>query len=558
MGLMAKAASLQKNSTKAPPTPKKQVKDSPRPKQVTSQPKRAIPRPKQARRKPALLAKKENLEFGGMVTKICNDALQVKKTRQLYEFIVQAMIEFTGCEQIVILGRVAQPDDGRNSSAKNTVSNKSLEIFKIIDVLGIGRQEIPENIHWAKVDQLKGEVISIADLKHKIREQKESKALQTLLTKIHAQYLVPVILTERIQNLVVLGRQTKGQQFSGSYQEVHQNLMQLIGTLGSIIMSKIDNVNLLRKQIASHTKKEIAQDHTIKILSQLENNPKINDIVYFFRELLENEYESRSFSLIAYNNLEDSYRMLDQIGLSDSAKERFYLANQTELIKIVKNRHSIIEIKNFAKNDDLQYCYSPQDLEKMSHCILVPFYQQNQLVFLLIIHSISKTWDRYKVDALTAFAKISSYTIATLLRRQEIISDSHDSYTPLEKRINYEFNKYLAKKSCLSLIDIRIQNLRMIQKNIEISRQDEYFRKVLILFQELLIGKQYYYRISKYHFILVLPQIKGRQVRALEKKINKQLPRTIDQEEIKIVYQIASISAPTEANNFEKFIAILD
>ena len=135
MGLMAKAASLQKNSTKAPPTPKKQVKDSPRPKQVTSQPKQVTSQPKRARRKPALLTKKENLEFGGMVTKICNDALQVKKTRQLYEFIVQAMIEFTGCEQIVILGRIDQPDDGRNSSAKNTVSNKSLEILKLLTYL---------------------------------------------------------------------------------------------------------------------------------------------------------------------------------------------------------------------------------------------------------------------------------------------------------------------------------------------------------------------------------------------------------------------------------------
>ena len=509
-----------------------------------------------------------DIDIAKQIESLCRAALSLDTFLELYQFVINATVRWTGSQRIILLmeSSIIVTEPQTSHAAKKTHSSKKSHdpmestILGIADSIGVAAADLPQSFHFSFGKALtKMTPLALEDFRNHCSDQQTLKKIK----KLSIEYVLPLLWGKKLQGLILIGPQIQGNSFHGSYSSKHKTFLQIIQALASICGSRIEEKGRLENSIENQTHKEFVQDYVLRIVTKMQAHTDVNDLIYFFRDLLEEKFQVRSFSLFCYNSLEDSYKFLDQHGLNaDLDKMDIVLKKDNSLIQtaLQQKEEGLSTLPNFANMKELQRVYSPDDLTRMTDCILVPFFHEHkQLIFLLVVHSAARPWTQVEVLALQLFSRLAAWPIARMLEKKEIFLASHDSYTPFERRLYYEYRKCLAKKESISLIDIRLLNTENnSEAKISIEFMDAFFKELLTTFHQLLAAEQSYHRISKYHFILVLPSCKRAHAKNFCNALKKNLPKRMSPTTAKIRYQFAVRSASSAAKTFADFVAILN
>ncbi len=289
--------------------------------------------------------------------------------------------------------------------------------------------------------------------------------------------------------------------------------------------------------------------------SESSGSRELYDILALY---LEKELSVSSFSLVLRTPNEESFHLFAGTHITDNSKRRFKLSKHSNLIHLVSNLNALYELENFQNNKDIKHCYSDEDIIQMEHYWISPLLCFKSPVGFLAIHKTGGLWAEQERELVFCCSELMASFFASSIMHEEQESSYIDSFRPLEERLQTKFAQCLENGSPISMVEIRIKNLKQIGDSCEAIDIVDFFSRLHQAMRVFLSQDDSLIRLGKGRFILILPDREGKETATLKKKIIQRLPATIGPLKVKVKYRSQLVCAPWDASKPEEMLAILD
>lgn len=382
-----------------------------------------------------------------------------------------------------------------------------------------------------------------------------SEMERSIITESGAEIIAPLRNNSRMYGVVLLGATFSGDEYGIDDLE----FMTLLGGLASSgvdrILARLEfdrDTETLRKRDFFHNRiMEAARD-----AASVRGLDELYDVLV--RNLTEH-FAVDSYSLVLLNPSTQEYTLFAGNRISPESMERFRLGTSSELVGMISNFTRVFDVSDFRTNGELARSYTNDDIGIMKQYWAVPLIYQNWLVGFFTIHSVRRQWTEFDREMVVSMAELLGPSFGGAIMLGERESLFRDPFSPLEDRLRLEIRKSQEFHSQLSLVEIRIKNIKRVLALNPSARVTQFLGAVGRSVAGHLLQTDFLARIGQGRFAMILPGRGKEEAEIFVKKIRNDLKRLnllpgspVDAQFVHVIVSAEDTTDP------EKMLAILE
>jgi len=295
--------------------------------------------------------------------------------------------------------------------------------------------------------------------------------------------------------------------------------------------------------------------------NSLQTQKTIDEIYDVLLSYFRDELKCRSLSLVLLDPNEQSYKIFAANLISPESLKRFELpVSGSELIGTISNVSGVFNLVDFRDHPEIRNCYTSDDLALMQKYWILPLINLNWLVGFLTIHQTDVPWtDEIREAALLACSHLAP-VLANCLIVQERETLFRDPFSPLEKRLEREVNRAIEFHSFLSILDLRVRNLKKLLGANSMPVMNEFYQSLLRTLSQSLHQTDYMSRLGAGRYVILLPGRGKKEASVFSNRIQMELKQNqlLRGSAVAPTYSFDIISFPDDGDSLQKLIAHLD
>lgn len=382
-----------------------------------------------------------------------------------------------------------------------------------------------------------------------------SEMERDIINESGAEIIAPLRNNSRMYGVVLLGSTFSGDEYGIDDLE----FMTLLGGLASSgvdrILARLEfdrDTETLRKRDFFHNRiMEAARD-----AAGVRGLDELYDVLV--RNLTEH-FAAESYSLVLLNPSTQEYTLFAGNRISPESMERFRLGTSSELVGMISNFTRVFDVSDFRTNGELSRSYTNDDVALMKQYWAVPLIYQNWLVGFFTIHSVRREWTEFDREMVVSMAELLGPSFGGAIMLGERESLFRDPFSPLEDRLRLEIKKCQEFHSQLSLVEIRIKNIKRVLALNPSARVTQFLGAVGRSVAGHLLQTDFLARIGQGRFAMILPGRGKEEAEIFVKKIRNDLKRLnllpgspVDAQFVHVIVTAQDTTDP------EKMLAILE
>ena len=274
---------------------------------------------------------------------------------------------------------------------------------------------------------------------------------------------------------------------------------------------------------------------------------------------IERDFSVTSYSLVLYSHENRDYRLFSGNRISPDSVSRFRLDVSSELVGVVSNLTRLYDVPDFRKNSEIVSCYTNDDLAMMRHFWIVPLINLNWLLGFLVVHETSETWSEEEREFIVTSAEMLAPVFANCILLEDRESAFQDPFSPLEKRLVREVEKAIEFATPVSLLDLRLKNLRRLYTLNSPATVQGYLKEVGENLLASIAETDFMARLGKGRFALILPGKDREAAGICALELKKQLAKCkLPGSPLEPQWVHNSLSLPEDVDSAAKMLALLD
>ncbi|MFN3604014.1 MAG: diguanylate cyclase domain-containing protein [Leptonema sp. (in: bacteria)] len=339
--------------------------------------------------------------------------------------------------------------------------------------------------------------------------------------------------------------------------------LEFLRILTKIALSKIKQLKRmfeLEKKIQNVQKFNQYSKSIFKFLLDCSNKKNMDEIYDLLEELLDKEFGIGMSSFIVIVPNQGYYKLFSGKNISLESLEKFHLDINSDLVSLISNLTTVHPLENFRSYQDVVNNYSEEDISLMQNFIIFPLVHLNWLVGFLVIHKFKKEWDSDYEEALLYLSTYLATLVTNLVLSEEKELIFRDTFSPLRKKIEFEIQKAEETQSSFSIVDIKIKNFKKLLSVNQVSKMDQYLRKLIDIIHSTLYKHDYLVRLAHARFVIILTKKSKEESQIYLKKLLAKINETniFYDSPIQPIYTYEIFSYPKDADNLKKFLALIE
>ena len=371
-----------------------------------------------------------------------------------------------------------------------------------------------------------------------------------------ARLVVPLKTWQSMYGIMLLGPQLSGDDYT-------IDDMEFLSMLGEVAASGVDRVisrieherdtEELRRQNAMHGR-------VFSVARNIAGIKNLDDLYDILSTHLREDFAVESYSIALLNPSRQEYRIFGGNQISPASIEKFKLGVSSELIGLISNLTRVYEVSDFRNNGEITGVYTNDDLALMRHYWIVPLINLNWLVGFIIIHKTREPWSEFHRELIVSTAEMMAPVFANAIILGERESLFRDPFSPLEGRLRRELKKAAEFHVPLSLVEIRIKNMkRLIALNPQ-EQLAEFLAELGRSISGFLFETDFLARVSQGRYALILPGRSRNEADIFVKKLKVEFKRKrmLPGSPVDIQFSYNLVTAPEDAQDAGKMLSILE
>lgn len=394
---------------------------------------------------------------------------------------------------------------------------------------------------------------------HNLRSVEQAAMLsdmeRVIITESGAEIIAPLRNNKRMYGIVLFGPTFSGDEYS-------IDDLEFITLLGGLASSGVDRI-LARLEFDRDTetlrRRDFFHNRIMEAARDAASVRGLDDLYDILVRNLTEHFGADSYSLVLLNPSTQEYTLFAGNRISPESMERFRLSTSSELVGMISNFTRVFDVSDFRTNSEFSRCYTNDDLGIMKHYWAVPLIYQNWLVGFFTVHSVRRDWTEFDREMVVSLAELLGPSFGGAIMLGERESLFRDPFSPLEDRLRLELKKCQEFHSHLSLVEIRIKNIKRVLALNPSARVTQFLGAVGRSVAGHLLQTDFLARIGQGRFAVILPGRGKEEAEIFVKKVQSDLKRLnllpgspIDAQ---FVHTIVSAQDTTDP---EKMLAILE
>lgn len=349
---------------------------------------------------------------------------------------------------------------GVESTLIFTNLNLEDEPLKIVNYDGLEIEEdliLDPNSKIYKFLALKKTVIAVdEEFKNGLDEYERS-----IVTISGAAEIIPVFLDGYLFTIIFVGPMISEEPFSEQDIAFISIFMDFAGDYFRNV------VQFEEKNKTLHTLTGIARSNldAFTISEKISESKNLNDFFTYVSEYLDTVTPFTKYTILYQDpSNKDIYRTLESNTLSQKSCNQLILKRDTsQLLQVLpEGEFNLFPLDNFSEWQEIKAAIEDEDIEKLDEFTLVPFWEKNDLLGLLVLHTALQTSEDLDLDGFTKAIKLSSTILAKLLMEMEKLELEKNPFHIIEDLLDAEIALANKHQSQFSMLIIKIQNINRI------------------------------------------------------------------------------------------------
>lgn len=475
---------------------------------------------------------------------ITKEISNISEFDELWENILYAIMGQVGAETICILSSTQRVSSGA--------------IFYPVSHSGF---ELPEGWALKRGDEIYDQMAGSTGVRYAEEflnslQNPISPLERRILESTRAKLVVPLKNMNQMFGIVILGGQVSGDDYTIDDIE----FLTLLGEIAAVGVDRVLSRIEFERDTEELRRRNMVHGSMFSLARRASSVKSLDDIYDILTRHLREDFYADSFSVVLLSPRERRYRIFAGNEISPESIEKFSLDVNSELIATISNLVRVYDLKDFRENRELASCYTNDDLGLMQHYWIVPLINMNWLVGFITIHRTKIPWTEFHRELMVTAAEIVSSVFANCIIMSERESLFRDPFSPLEERLKQELDKSAQFQAPVSLVDIRVKNIRRI---LEINPGEEVTGFLMALNRSIassLFETDFMARVGQGRFALILPGRGRVEADIFVKKLKAEFKRMrlLPGSPIDVQYAHQIISAPDDADEPGKMLSIFE
>jgi len=291
--------------------------------------------------------------------------------------------------------------------------------------------------------------------------------------------------------------------------------------------------------------------------STLKNLDELYDLT---NQILDQDFSVLSFSLVLLSPAEQEYRIFAGNQISPESLEKFRLSVASDLIGLVSNLTRVYDLADFRSNREINACYTNDDLALMQNYWIVPLINLNWLVGFITIHRTKTPWTEFQRELIVSLSEVLAPVYANCIILGERETLFRDPFSPVEDRLKLELKKTLEFRSSMSLVEIRVKNIKRLVTLNPPGQISEFLLDMSRTISGFLFESDFMARIGQGRFAVILPGRTAEEAEIFTRKVKAEFKRLrlLSQSPLEVQYAHNIITAPADTDDPGKMLSILE
>ncbi len=476
-----------------------------------------------------------------------NDELQeTSSLEELFESVAFNIQEQIGARSIVVFGR------------------KDFESENVEHILSLGYDEqevtIPLNDSFFSLIISSDEIYYLKSLRENLQKTKKKSIflIDEKYKKLIDDFALCFILrfNQKIYSVFFISQPLEQKDYVLDDLEFIRVLIKLTKSKLTVLFKENEKSKEIKNIKKFYESSRTIQNFILEVAIQ----KNLDDLYEKLEKYLTDYFHITMFSFAKIVPAEGYYHLFSGKNISVDTYKKFQIQINSDFIGLVSNLTTIYNLENFRNYKEIIDSYTVEDISLMEKFIIVPFIHMNWLIGFLIIHKLEMDLAREDEEHLLYLATLLAPFVTNIIITEERELLFKDTFSPLRKRLEYEFHYAEETQGNLSVIDFRIKNLKRIIAINSLQQIEKYLKEIQNLLSETLYQKDYLSRMSQGRFIIILS---GRSKEESQIHIKKLLQKIKDtnlfhDSSIQPIFTYEIISYPKDVEKLEKMLALLE
>ena len=386
-----------------------------------------------------------------------------------------------------------------------------------------------------------------------------------ILKDLNTKAVFPLAQKDEIYALFFLGPSIS----EAPYSEDDLAFLELLSELG---LSKFLEIQEQKEAIAAFASSKEGMEWQLELehykallhLAHRANNlSELESIYGLISEYIDYYVSASMYSLILLSPEGNDYYIFESKGLSKESKKKYHLPISSNLIGSISNLLRIYHLDDFKENPEIKELYDPKDLEAMENYWILPLIHSHFLVGFISIHKMKNpNWNAIEHEIVLSLSEILSPYLANIMIRksQSLTQVMGKPLRGMEKRLRHELKQAREKNTPLSILDLRILNIRAISEAMKAEQTASLFSQITQVLAKFLSQDDYLNRLELGHFAILFPQKNAleakKHVALLASQLPKKIPPVRKRFSKKLDYHYKIISPDPHKAEIEKILRI--
>ncbi len=349
-------------------------------------------------------------------------------------------------------------------------------------------------------------------------QKKISLSDKSLLKNLQSKFVLYVGHKEKVEAVLLIGPSILDTDYSSLEEEFLQ-------TLGEFIFLKLNQL-YEKEQPSQETEKYKNISLIVHSASKLDTIEKLFELLGY---CLEKIFSSFFYSISLFSKEKRLFSIFHTEGLSQESQELYHIDLHSNIVGFISNFSKLYHIDDFRSNEEIVQNYTEEDLNKMSSYWIIPLIQGNCLLGFITLYDLEGVEWTSDLQELALYMGEVIVPYLVIFITQKSLEDTGLYFQPLsilKIKLEKEFAR-LEEDDALSVVDLRTQNTKLIQKNIDPSHTNTILSKVTESIINELSPGDYISRLSSEHFSILLPKKNLNATKNWIKKVIRQFPKDI-------------------------------
>ena len=379
---------------------------------------------------------------------------------------------------------------------------------------------------------------------------------KAILKQSRAVLIAPMKYRGELYGLLMVGPQLKEESYN-------LDDIEFLLRLGETAAASVERV-MSRVEFEQDTQElRLKNELNGKVFSFAREVTGVNNLDEFYDILgthLREDFNIDSFSLVLLNPRSQEYRLFGGNRISPESMEKFRLSVSSELIGLVSNLIRVYELPDFRENREVLSNYVNDDIALMRHYWLVPLISLSWLVGFITIHSTSAPWSEYMRELVVSAAEVAAPVVANAVILGERESLFRDPFSPLEGRLKLEISRAGEFQAPVSLVEIRIKNLKRLVALNPQDRMAEFLAELSRALSGFLFESDFLARVSQGRFAMILPGRSRGEADIFIKKLKADFKRKrlLPESPVEPQFIFNVMTCPHDTEDPSQMLAMLD